>query len=374
MKLSLFMPSLEGGGAEQVMMTLANGFAAEGHDVDFVLSAARGKFLEQLDAGVRVVDLGKRNALRSLLALAGYLREEKPHAMLSALSHTNIVALLAARIARAATRMVISERTSFHSVTLYHRGIKDRAVRGLMRFVYPRASALVAVSSDLIAELEDATGLPAERICALPNPIVSDRLLAKSRETPDHPWFSDQKVPVILSVGRLAPEKDFETLLRAFAILRRSRRARLVILGEGPQRPGLESLAAELEVDEDFDLPGFRANPFPSMRAAALFVLSSRFEGSPGALVQAMACGTPVVSTDCRTGPREILEAGRWGELVAVGDAEGLAAAMARTLDGSERPDVALRAAHFDERESVRQYLRLMIGPTAESQPPGLTA
>jgi glycosyltransferase involved in cell wall biosynthesis len=358
--LALFVPNLKGGGAERVVATLAAGFAARGHRVDLLLARAEGVYLDGVPANVRIVDFGKDGVLACLPALAGYLRRERPAALLAALGHVNVTALLANRIAGSPTRIVVSERSSIVETTRHHRTWRDRIVRFLRRRTYRWAAAIVVVASAMIAELRVLPGLATARIEMIPNPLVSDRLRAAAAETPDCAAFA-AGVPVILGAGRLTGEKDFATLLRAFALLRAGRDARLVIIGEGRERAALEGLAAELGIAGDIVMPGFAANPFAYMRAASLFALSSRFEGMPGVLIQAMACGTPVVATDCRTGPDEILEGGRWGRLVPVGDPAALAAAMAAALDSGDRPDVRERAADFDEAKSVERYLGVLL-------------
>jgi glycosyltransferase involved in cell wall biosynthesis len=358
--LALFVPNLKGGGTERVAAALAAGFAARGHRVDLLLARAEGTYLDQLPATVRIVDFDKDGVFACLLPLARYLRRERPAALLAALGHVNVTALLANRLAGSPSRIVVSERSSIVETTRHHRALRDYVVRFLRRWTYRWADAIVVVASAMVAEMRALPGLAQSRIEMIPNPIVSPAIDEAARAEPDCAAFA-AGVPVILGAGRLAHEKDFETLLRGFALLRATRDARLVIIGEGADRPALERLAAELGIAGDLSLPGFVTNPFAYMRAAALFVLSSRFEGMPGVLVQAMACGTPVVATDCRTGPAEILEDGRWGALVPVGDPAALALAMAAALDSEDRPDVRERAADFDEAKSVERYLGVLL-------------
>jgi len=359
-KIAVFMPSLNVGGAEQVMVTLANGFTKRGFIVDLVLATREGRFLDHVSPDVRIVDLGRRRVLSSLLPLASYLRRERPAVLLSALSYANVVALLANLRAGCVSRVVVSERTSFQEVKKHHKGLSERVVRLMMRLSYRRADAVTVVSKAAADELIDALALDRGRVHYIPNPIVSPTTMSRAEELPQHPWARDSELPLIVAVGRLAPEKGFDTLLRAFARLVERQPSRLLILGEGPLRKDLESLVRRLSLERSVALPGSDPNPLATMKRASLFALTSRLEGMPGALIQAMACGTPVVATDCRTGPREILEGGRWGRLVAVDDVEGLANAMASTLAEKVRPDVQQRATHFSEEASVQQYLRAL--------------
>jgi glycosyltransferase involved in cell wall biosynthesis len=220
------------------------------------------------------------------------------------------------------------------------------------------------VSVGVADDLAETIAFPRHRITVVYNPIVTAALIARSHETIAHPWLVPGAPPVILAVGRLTLPKDFPTLIRAFARLRAGRSARLVILGEGELRDELEALVAELGLTADVALPGFTDNPFSWMRRSALFVLSSAWEGLPTVLVEAMACGTPVVSTDCRSGPAEILEGGKWGRLAPVKDVEALAAAMATTLEETEHPDVAQRALDFGVDRAVDGYLQAVEHPS----------
>jgi len=196
------------------------------------------------------------------------------------------------------------------------------------------------------------------------NPVVSPELYEKADAPLEHPWFRSNQPPVILGVGRHYPQKGFDTLLRAFARVRQETPARLVILGEGPERPNLERLASELGVAADVDMPGFDPNPFRYMKRAGVFVLSSRYEGLPNVLIQAMACGCPVVSTDCPNGPAEILDGGRYGALVPVDDVEAMARAIVRALLGQVAPAPADWLEQFRVEVVAEQYLRVMLGQT----------
>lgn len=343
------------------MVTLANGFAARGFAVDLVLAKAEGPYLVEVAPRVRVVDLGARGVLASLPGLVRYLRRERPCAMLSALSHANVIALVARRLAGGRTRLVVSERAHLSLSMKTEPGRRGRLMPWFMRYAYPWADGVVAVSAGVADDLAPVIALPRESIKVIYNPVVGEATLSGANAALDHPWFAPGEPPVVLGVGRLTTQKDFSVLLRAFAKVRKMRPLRLMILGEGELRPELEALVRQLGIGADVALPGFQANPLVYMRRAALFVLSSRFEGLPNVLIQAMACGTPVVSTDCPSGPAEILEGGKWGQLVPVGDVERMATAMSATLGDRVHPDVRLRANDFDERQSVEGYLRVML-------------
>lgn len=355
--IAIFLPSLEGGGAERVMAILANGFVSRGYRVDLVLATASGPYLPWVDARVRVVDLGSGSILRSAMPLARYLRTHHPRALLAALSHANVIALVAHRLVGSTARIVVSERLSLAAARRHHRSFRDRAIRALMRPCYRRADRVVVVAKAMIAELESRLGLPRERLECIYNPVVDNALAAAAAQPCDHPWMSDTAhTPVVLGCGRLSAQKDFATLVEAFRIVRSRRPARLIILGEGEDRAALEAQVRAGGIAGDVDLPGFVENPFAYMSRTSVFVLSSRYEGMPGALIQAMACGARVVSTNCPTGPDEILEDGRWGELVPMGDARAMADAVERVL-AARSPDPRKRAMAFEEPEAVTRYL-----------------
>lgn len=358
-RVALFLPTLRGGGAERVLLTLAHGFAERGLAVDLVLPRAEGVYLTQVAAGVRVIDLGARSVLPSLPALTRYLRRERPTALLSTLWHANIVAVFARRLARVRTRVILREANTPSRITQALPRLTRVGMPLLIRWFYRWADEVVAVSEGVAKDLELTAKLPRARIHVLPNPVLTPDLPRLAAEPLDDPWFALGEPPVILGVGRLELQKDFPTLIRAFAAVRAQRPVRLVILGEGKERDHLESLLDGLQVREDARLPGFVANPFVYMARAGVFVLSSAWEGMPGVLIQALASGAPVVATDCESGPREVLHNGRFGRLVPVGDANSLAEAISDTLDGPRcpLPDEVLRP--FAQSAAVKGYLRL---------------
>jgi len=367
-RVTVFLQDLAGGGAERVMLLLAGGMAQKGVLVDLVLVRAQGPYLSSIPQGVRVIPLNCRRTLKSVWPLARYLERERPAALLSALVHVNIAAVLAARLARTATRVIVTEHNQISqnmaagpkaSVALAHRAVG---------WLYPWADRIVAVSEGVADDLSAFSGLARDRIDVIHNPIVTPQMLAMADQPPNHPWLTNRRADVILGVGRLNPQKDFATLLRAFALVRARRDARLIIIGEGGERAALEGLVAELGLADSVDMPGFVDNPYAFMKSCDLMVLSSRWEGLPTALVEAMACGTPVVATDCRSGPQEILKGGAYGELVPVGDAETLGAAMLRTLS-EPRPGALLaeRGADFTAERAVESYLDLALARKAVS-------
>jgi glycosyltransferase involved in cell wall biosynthesis len=367
-RVALFLPSLRGGGAERVMSNLARGFVERGLAVDMVLAKAEGPYLSQLPPNVCMVDLGASRVLTSLPGLVHYLRRERPQALLSALDHANVVALWARALARVPTRIVVSVHNNISWSTRHAPTLRARLTPLWVRPFYPWADAVVVVSQDAAEDLVRLTGLPWRKVRVIYNPVVTPEIFSKAQEPLDHPWFAPGQPPVVLGVGRLTIQKDFPTLIRAFALVRAQRPARLMILGEGEERPKLEALVRELGVDQDAALPGFVGNPYAYMARAAVFVLSSLWEGLPTALIEAMALGTPVVSTDCPSGPAEILEGGVWGKLVPVGDRDALSAAVVSSLDSPSLPDATRRAQDFSLDRIVGEYLELLLSESSVAQ------
>lgn len=355
--IAIFLASLRGGGAERAMVTLANGFVDRGLNVDLVLAKAEGPYLAEVDVRIRVVDLDAHRVLTSLPGLVRYLHAARPKATLAAMHHVNVIAILARLISRVPTRVVVAERTTLNSNSMQSLNAWSHFVLWLTRITYPLADEVTAVSAGSADALASVIGLPRERIRVIYNAIDCKHIQARSLERVDHPWLAPGQPPVILAVGRLTAAKDYPTLIRAFARLRQQRHVRLIILGEGEHRGELESQIRKAGLSEDVALPGFSENPFSWMRQASVFALSSAWEGLPNVLIQAMACSTPVVSTNCQSGPDEILEHGRWGRLVPVGDERAMAEAIAATLDNTNPLPVIERAEEFSLQRAVDDYL-----------------
>jgi glycosyltransferase involved in cell wall biosynthesis len=360
-RIAFFLQDLYGGGAERVMLALAGGIARRGFAVDLVLVRRQGAYVEDIPANIRVVELGTKRTLNSVAALARYLRRERPAVLLTALVHVNVAALLAGLLARVGTRLVVTEHNQISRNISPTASRTVRMAYRLVPYLYPKAARIIAVSDGVAEDLTKFAGMRRGGIDVAHNPVVTPDMLMKAAQPVDHPWFAEGEAPVILGVGRLSAQKDFGTLLRAFALVRASRPVRLVILGEGACRKELEDLADKLGVAADVQMPGFVDNPLAFMGKASLFALSSRFEGLPTVLIEAMACGTPVVATDCPSGPREILEGGELGGLAPIGDAEALASVIERSLDNPVPTERLLaKAEEFTVDRAVDRYLTLL--------------
>src|ERR1044071_6159895 len=333
-KLTIFLPSLSGGGAERSMLNLAHGLAESGCAVDLVLAQAKGPYLAEIHETIRLGDLEASRVLMSLPALVRYLRRERPRALISALNYANVVALWARSLAGTPNRVLVNEQNTISRSARNSAKWRQRMVPYLMRRFYAWADYVVGNSQGVADDLSYVTGLPRERIKMLYNPIVTPDVRKKASAPLNHSWFGVDQPPVVLAVGRLVKQKDFTTLIQAFAEVHKARPARLLILGEGVERPALEALVKQLGLKEDVSMPGFVENPYAYMSRASLYVLSSRWEGLPTVLVEALYCGAPIVATDCPSGPREILDGGKYGVLVQVGDITALAQAIEAGLAG----------------------------------------
>ena len=355
------------------MVNLTIGFSELGIPVDLVLAKATGPYLSLVPDCVRVVDLKASRTLSAIPGLVRYLRTERPAALLSALDHANIAALIAIKLANAGVRLAVSVRNTL-SVEAQGSGFFNaRVLPVLVRMFFPWADEIITVSGGVADDLATSTGIPRERMRVIYNPVVSGELLSQAREAVDHPWFAPGEPPVVLAVGRLTPQKDYPTLIRAFARVVQNMPCRLVILGEGDERSNLEALAKELGIIDKVSLAGFQENPFAYMARAGVFVLASRFEGLPGVLIQAMASGAPVVATDCPSGPREILEGGKWGSLVAVGDVDRLAveieAVLKRRIAGEDVSLPPVSWAPYEVLGAAKRYADAVLGrPQSEPE------
>ncbi len=355
LRIAFLLNNLNGGGAERAAVTVANTLAEKGHEVSLVLNRRQGPYLADVSEQVKVVVLGQR-MLYVLPLLLKRLRRERFDAVLTVLDQPSIAALLLKPFI-GKTRIIVVECNNPLPVEGGPRKPVWRLVRSLRRWLYPRSDHIISKSEGIKYALITHFGCRAGQVTAIANPVDMARIDMLSAESSDHRWLTDRETSVILAVGRLEPQKDYATLLYAFALLRQSRRARLIILGEGGERSALEALAQRLGIAGDVDMPGFARNPYALMRDSDLYVLSSRWEGWPNALVEALACGTPVVATDCDSGPRDILLDGEFGTLVPVGDVDALARAMHVALDAPRDMDeLKRRAGAFTPEKTALAY------------------
>lgn len=399
--IGLVLPSLEGGGAERVVLTLAKSFIERGHAVDLVMERIAGQYRKHIPKGLRLYHPSPWNADRELrrywrshdvhmqaltinpigalwawfaldrkrlgipvrrryalyaYSIARYVRKARPNLLLSALPNGNAPAVYAAELTNRSVPLVVSVH---NNMSRSYVGDRLHTARAL----YPRADAVVAVSRGLRANVQESLEIEPEAVHAIYNPISASDIRQMAQEPSPHPWLMDGEPPVILTVGRQAAAKDYLTLVRAFGMTRRKIRSRMLIMGSFSEsyRSELISEARRSGAAEDLDFTDFDENPFRYMRRASLLALSSHWEGLPTVLIEALACGKPVVSTDTPYGPREILEEGKWGKLAPIGDSSAMAQAMIETLQGDHPPEESLirRADDFSPDQAADAYLRL---------------
>jgi glycosyltransferase involved in cell wall biosynthesis len=369
-RIALVMSGFGQGGVPAMMLVLARALMAQGHPVDLVVARNEGPRSGSIPQGARVIDLEAlhpRFSWRRLLRkkshrvlacaapLAAYFEAERPGIVFSGGNYINYVCLRARSRSTVKPGIVVSHRSHFS-----HESRGRVFARRAIRRAYPDADAIVAVSDGVADDLAAGAGLARERITTIYNPAVTPEVIANSRQPASHEWLAGNGPPVVVAAGRLHRQKDFPTLIRAFAQLRARRQARLVIFGEGAERSALEHLVTRLDLSKDVDLPGFVENPHACMARAGVFVLSSAWEGFSNVVAEALACGCPVVATNCPSGPAEILGNGQYGRLVPVGDADAMAAAIAEALDDPGDPAARrARAAAFSVPAAVQHYLTL---------------
>lgn len=364
-RIGIFMSTSGHSGVDRAIRHLVPALAARGYLVDLIKVRRHGPELKEIPPGVRVIDSGASTTYAALPALIRYLRRERPAALLCDKDRVNRTALLARWLAGARdTRLVLSSGTTI-SVDLAHRGAFERWVqRTSMRRLYRFADQVIVTCEAVADDMSAYTGLDRAHIRAVASPVVPAALFEAAPPPPQHRWFGVEGPPVILGVGELSARKDFATLIRAFAELRRVREARLVLVGRGQQLEALQALARELGVADDVDFPGFRNDVYAFMAHASVFALTSRWEGLGFVLIEALACGTASVAVDCPSGPREVLDQGRYGRLVPVGDASALAGALLATLDVPTPAALCREAARRYEIESATdEYLEAMRLP-----------
>ena len=380
-RIALAITNLRGGGAERCTLSIARRLIAEGYAVDLILFEDANAYPHETPSEARLFvlrsagemqfririrhtpGLGLRQGLllfvrlidliRDVRFIVAYVDRERPDVLFPALGEAKVSVLLA--------RFFVSSQPSV--IPVMHSVVMNRSalVRVLYRLLFPVADRIVAVSKGVANSLVEQLGVPRENIEMIYNPVTRPEIDELARESPDHPWMSKDGPPVFLAVGRLTPAKDFITLLRAFHRVSRSRHARLIILGEGPQRSRLERFIRRMAMTERVSLPGWSPNPFAYMSRASGLVVSSKYEGLSLVLIEALACGCPVVSTDCPSGPSEILCNGEFGPLVPVGDHTSLAAAMEHLLDNPpKKATLRARAQHFSVEASGERYDRLI--------------
>ena len=365
--IAFLLPDLEWSGLGRVAVNLAKEISSRGISVDLVVGSATGVFLKEIPPQIRIVDFERQiqprlqSALKILLPLRRYLQIEKPTALVCNLYTCNVVTLMAKMLVRSKVKLVLVEH-----IILYEKQEKKQQKLQeifrpiLKRWLYPSADKVVACSQGLARDLEIYLGFNHGKIDVIYNPVIDEKLAEKANLFVEHPWFNKGEIPVVLGAGRLVRQKDFATLIRAFALVKKEQKVRLVILGEGQLKNQLLTLVGQLNLENDVAILDFVENPYAYMAKSAVFVLSSGWEGFGNVVAEALAAGAPVVSTNCPSGPAEILDNGKYGELVSVGDSQGMAEAILRVLSGKVRSVDSAWLEQFTLRYSAQKYLELI--------------
>jgi glycosyltransferase involved in cell wall biosynthesis len=360
MRIALLLPTLEIGGVERVFANLANGLHQCGAEVDLVVGRAGGDMEAVLDEGLQVFDLKSDHMMRSVARVVKYLCARRPDAMIAAMTHSSAAAVIAKAIARCKTKVVATEHNTMSQIVANTAGFKYRLMPLWGRVALSSADAIVAVSMGVADDLSTQTGIPRNKFQVIYNPVITNGLYSAAEASVDHPWFQAGQPPVVLAVGRLDKQKDFPMLIHAFRIVRSRRAARLMILGEGPDRGRIEQVVEDAGLIEDVALPGFEQNPYRFMSRAAVFASSSQWEGFGVVLVEALALKVPVVSTNCPHGPAEILCHGNFGTLVPVGNHESMAQALLTALDCPIQKDSSAHLEQFTVGRVSSDYLSIL--------------
>ncbi|WAL58387.1 glycosyltransferase [Thermocoleostomius sinensis] len=364
--IAIFQPPMHGNGLDRVVLNLAKAFVEFGFCVDLVTPEI-SKYQKQATQGypsqirnIRLLDVSitKPIFLEKVIKLSQYLKEVRPDILLANNDYVG-VANLAKSISNSPTKLVHGVHINVSQYFSKLSGIRATIRPFLLKHSYCKADGIIAVSQGVAKDLAQLINIPTEKIQVIYNPVVTPDLLLKANESLEHLWFAPSEPPVILGAGRLFHQKDFVTLIKAFAKVRQKQNCRLIIIGEwSPYKFELDTLINELNLGDDVDFPGYVHNPYAYMAHASLFVMSSKYEGFGNVLVEAMAVGTPVVSTDCESGPAEILDQGRYGKLVPVGDSDALASAILKTIEHSiDAKILQERAQKFSQEKIARQYL-----------------
>jgi glycosyltransferase involved in cell wall biosynthesis len=362
LKIGLYIPTLSGGGAQRVALNLAQGFIGHGCDVSLVLAKREGKLTNQIPSEVNTVTLEKGRAVTSIPKLSLHLQEVHYDTLISFMNYANICAVIASYLSRASHKLILTEHNTLSRNLREMGGMEGWKRSKLIRYLYPFADYVTAVSKGTAKDLERVTGL--EGVRPIHNPILVNQEGQNSNKKDSiHDWL-DGDIQVVLGAGRLTEQKGFSTLIKAFYRVRKENKSvRLIIIGEGEKRKVLKRMVKKLGIQKYVDMPGFVNNPFEYMKKANVFVLSSRWEGFGNVLVEAMACGAPVVATDCPNGPKEILEDGRWGCLVPVDNERLMAKGIIRSLNRGENEKIGVkkRAKDFKPYNIAEKYIDLIL-------------
>ncbi|MGP4105990.1 glycosyltransferase [Virgibacillus sp. L01] len=361
-KVAFFIPSLNFGGIEANTIRLATAFSKNGYDVDLIVGRAQGGYIDRIPSNINIIDFKRDKVYKTIPQLNKYMRSAKPDAVISGGEAPNITLIIAKMLTlKVNTKIIVSIRTHLTTELRRTRIFNKKVLKYLGKILYHFADEVVAVSKGVAEDASLIFGLDKEKVKVIYNPIVDGGIAHNSNKQLSHPWLNDKKVPVLLGAGRLVPQKNFALLVKAFSIVCRLVDVKLVIVGEGPEKDNLERAISDLELNGQVDLVGYQPNPYVYMKRSDVFVLSSDWEGFGNVIVEAMACGLKIVSTNCPSGPSEILDHGNYGYLVDTNNPELLADAILQALEESFNSEVNIsRANHFSVKNAMTQYKHLI--------------
>ena len=365
-RVALYLDSLQGYGADRILLKIANGLVKHGLSIDLVLSKASNIGAHSIDPSIRIVDLkGSRyTPIRNIVLLTSYLRKRKPDILFSSIHFNNIIATLALTLSGIKCKLILRQANMLEEQLQDYSSLVSSLLHPLTCWAYKRSDVIVSQCNSMVTDLTEFMDVDESKIKVIYNPTVTADILEKSKASVQHRWLSSENkyYPVILSVGRLKPQKDFRTLLKAFQKLKRhySSNAKLIIIGDGPLRERLEMLAEDLGIKDDVDLIGFHINPYAFMAATDVYVSSSRYEGLPNTLIEALSLGKRVLATACKGGTAEILKFGEYGRLVPVKSPDVMAKSIADILR-SPNPARPGATKDFEHEAQVSKYLDMFL-------------
>lgn len=361
MKVAFLLNNLSGGGAERVVVTLSNKLAQKGHTVDLVLARATGPFMASVSSDVRVIELFGRRMLYAIPSLVWILNRKKYDVVISGLDQPNIALLISKWFATSRTKFVVTEHNHPVASNAGAKKLIWRTVRSLRSLLYRHSDHVIAVSQVARQALISNFSVKPENCTAIYNSVDVKKAMQLASQKIHHKWF-DENCKVFVAVGRLTLQKNYPLMLRALKIARRSADVRLLILGEGSERPSLKNLVSELGLEESVQLLGFQDNPFSYIGRSSGLLMTSDWEGLPTVLIEAMACGITPVSTDCPSGPSELLGKSEYGYLVPMGDADLFAGAMLEAVNYPKPAKLLTERAQGFSPDRVAQNYENLFG------------
>ncbi len=362
--LAFVLPDLEGGGAERAIVALANKIVDIGGKVDLVLGNATGPYIVEVSKKINIINLSTNSKLSFICHLILYLKSHKPSVVMSSMDIPNFALIIAASFLRYKGRIVLSQRATIAPVYAHYHWISRWIYNLMIHITFPKADSIICNSFEASSEINKIVGKGRAKVVTIHNSVDAEKNNFLANKPLINSWYESNRLPLILSVGSLTQLKDRETLIRAFAIVRVKRNARLAIVGKAYNSKELnkiENLISELGLNEYVYLAGFDVNPFQWMKKASVLVSSSITEGCPNQLLEGLSIGIPIVATDCPGGTADILEKGKWGKLVPIEDPECMAAAIIATLDDHNLPNGKLRANDFSPSKNVYEYLKILL-------------